>query len=196
MRTLVDLDGVVADWGHGYDTLANLFDLAAEGGMLYRERTTWDLRQGLTDRGLDITRQIMEYDGFYRDLPLIEGAKDGITCLLREGHDVWFVSTPYLSNPSCANNKLAWVNDHFGPRLMAKTILTMDKTLVMGDVLIDDRPEIVGVQAPSWKHLCFGEYGYSATTQSERVPNWYAAYTAVEMLQWERDLMTTKVMEQ
>ena len=194
MRTLVDLDGVAAGWGHGYDTLAEQFGLLAEGGMLYHERTTWDLRQGLTERGLDITRQIMEYDGFYRNLPVIDGAQDAIERLQRTGHDVWFVSTPYLSNPSCANDKLAWVEEHFGPRLMAKTILTMDKTVVIGDVLIDDRPEISGVQAPTWKHLCFGEYGYSATTQSERVKTWYDVETTIMLLQWERDLTNTKVV--
>lgn len=194
MRVLVDLDGVVADWGEGYDRLAERFGLAAEGGMRYAERTTWDLRLGLTDRGLEITRQIMEYEGFYASLGLVKGAKSGIASLERAGHDVWFVSTPYLSNRSCASDKLTWVRDHFGPRLMAKTILTMDKTLVTGDVLVDDRPEISGATMPTWKHLCFGEYGYSATTRSTRVEDWFEVGNEIAMLQWERELTTTKMV--
>lgn len=194
MRVLVDMDEVVAGWGLGYDRYAEEFGLAAEGGQPYGTLSTWNLKGKLTEAGIKIHDRIMELEGFYRDLPVIEGAQDAIANLMRSGHSVHFVSTPYLSNPTCASDKLAWVEEHFGKEMMRRTILATDKTLVNGDVLIDDRPEILGEAIPTWKHLCFGTYGYCETTASERVKDWWEALNAVALFQWERDLTATKMV--
>lgn len=45
---------------------------------------------------------------------------------------------------SSAAFQLAWVEKHFGPEFLEHVILTRDKTIVSGHVLIDDRPDIVG----------------------------------------------------
>lgn len=194
MKVLVDLDGVAADWGFGYDVEADFYGLFAEGGVPYSTRPGWDLRAGLSKRGIEINRWIMEKPGFYRNLPLVEDAKWGIQDLVKSGHDVFFVSTPYLSNPTCASDKVAWVEQHFGDWGTKRLILTSDKTMVRGDVLIDDKPFVEGSMPPEWKHLCFGEYGYSAETRSERAKTWYDAINAVTLLQWERDLLAVKTV--
>jgi 5'-nucleotidase len=188
MRVLIDLDGVVADWGLGYDRWARWYNLYLFGGIPYAERTTWDLCLNLTPEGVDINKRIMEMPGFYCSLQPLPGAVDAVERLIRAGHDVWFVSTPHPHNPTCASDKYAWVEEHFGFEMKRKTILTDDKTLIKGDVLIDDRPLIEGVDHPSWKHLCFGEYGYSSSTDSKRVPTWADARAEVLLLQWEMDL--------
>lgn len=38
----------------------------------------------------------------------------------------------------------AWVERHLGPEFLDKVILTRDKTIVSGDILIDDKPDILG----------------------------------------------------
>lgn len=60
-----------------------------------------------------------------------------------------------LTSHFCAAEKYAWVRQHFGPEWLNRMILTVDKTTVRGDVLIDDKPKIVGVQHPTWRHLLF-----------------------------------------
>lgn len=194
MRVLVDLDGVVADWGFGYDREAEFYGLWREGGMAYSDRPTWDLNWNLTPKGKLINQRIMERCGFYRELPPIPGAISAIHTLARS-FEIWFVSTPFLTHETCASEKLAWVGEHFGQEYQRRTILTMDKTLVNGDVLIDDKPEVTGVATPTWKHLCFGDYGYSSTTQSQRVRDWGEAQEAVLLMQWERELLATKVRD-
>lgn len=195
MRVLVDLDGVVADWGAGYDYLADNLGLHAHGGVPYSQRPTWDLNAGLTDEGRAINETIMNWCGFYQDLPLIPGALPAIKALEAVGHDIWFVSTPFLTHETCASEKMQWVQEHMPVSLHKKVILTMDKTLIRGDVLIDDKPEVTGIDRPQWKHLCFGEYGYSNLTQSDRVRDWYEVENAVTLLQWERELLNTKVVD-
>ena len=51
--------------------------------------------------------------------------------------------------------KLSWVERHLGREFMLRTILTRDKTLVRGNVLIDDKPEVKGVMTPEWEHILF-----------------------------------------
>lgn len=176
MIVLVDLDGVVADWGTSYDYWLEHYGLSEFGP--YRSRSTWDLTAGMTRSQKRTHDLIMDMTGFYRDLPVIENAQAAMD-ELRAIHDVFFVSTPYRSNPGCASEKMEWVKRHFGQTMQSRTILTEDKTMVQGDILIDDKPVITGLLPPRWEHLCFGEYGYSHLTESVRVNNWADALMAV-----------------
>lgn len=38
----------------------------------------------------------------------------------------------------------AWVEKHLGYDFLEQVILTRDKTLIAGDLLIDDKPDILG----------------------------------------------------
>lgn len=188
MRTLIDLDGVVADWGAGYDLALEAYGLQEFGP--YAARPTWNLTQGMSAAQKQAHALVMNMVGFYRELPLIQHAAEGIQALLDDGHSVFFVSTPYHSNPTCASEKLEWVERHFGQTMRNSTILTADKTLVIGDVLIDDKPLITGNNLnPTWKHLCFGEYGYSDTTESFRVRNWSDVMEAISIESRELEMM-------
>lgn len=187
MIVLVDLDGVVADWGWGYNEWLGHYELAEFGP--YESRPTWNLTEGMDEIQKKRHANLMNQVGFYASLPVVEHAREGIAALREEGHTVYFVSTPYLSNPTCASEKLDWVRRHFGSTMQKNTILTTDKTLVMGEILIDDKPLITGRNLfPSWKHLCFGMYGYSGSTESHRVLNWTEALEVVTIESWEREL--------
>lgn len=45
---------------------------------------------------------------------------------------------------------------HLGPQFVERIILTRDKTVVLGDLLIDDKDTIRGQEeTPSWEHILF-----------------------------------------
>lgn len=44
----------------------------------------------------------------------------------------------------CVFVQYAWVDRHLGPDFLEKVILTRDKTIVSGDILIDDKLDILG----------------------------------------------------
>ncbi|TKC53524.1 hypothetical protein EI555_014980 [Monodon monoceros] len=49
-----------------------------------------------------------------------------------------------------------WVEKHLGPQFVERIILTRDKTVVLGDLLIDDKDTIQGQEeTPSWEHILF-----------------------------------------
>lgn len=111
----------------------------------------------LTDKGqVAEIRKLMYEPGFFRSLPLIAGARQALQELRERGVNVFFCTAPMLGRSCpCASEKLDWLRDHFGEWAPEQCVITTDKTLVMGDVLIDDNPEIQGVMTPTWKHVYF-----------------------------------------
>ncbi|KAF4012904.1 hypothetical protein G4228_002872 [Cervus hanglu yarkandensis] len=49
-----------------------------------------------------------------------------------------------------------WVEKHLGPQFVERIIVTRDKTVISGDILIDDKEVIQGQEeTPSWEHILF-----------------------------------------
>jgi 5'-nucleotidase len=157
MRILVDMDGVIADWGRAYGESLDLFGEEAANIPRHHEQTTFDLRAGRTDREKAIIGAVMIEPGFYSRLEPIPGAKAALKEMLKEGHDVRIVTSPWVSNPTCASDKLNWVVKHYGSHWASRVVITTDKTLVRGDVLIDDKPSVTGVDDPQWTHILFDQ---------------------------------------
>lgn len=49
----------------------------------------------------------------------------------------------------CVYVQYAWVEKHLGHEFLEQVILTRDKTLITGDILIDDKPDILGKELMS-----------------------------------------------
>lgn len=115
-------------------------------------------------RTVKVTKPEMPYPqaeyGFFLKLDPLPGALDGIRALA-EVHDVWILTRPSVINPMCYLEKRVWVENHLGLPWCYKLILSPDKALLRGDILVDDNPwpGFQGVQ------LLFG---------SQVCPNWAA----------------------
>jgi 5'-nucleotidase len=90
--------------------------------------------------------------------------------MLAAGHDVRICTSPLSGARFCAAEKIQWVHDRLGPEWERRVIITKDKTLVRGDVLIDDKPEVTGALVPTWEHLVF-EAPYNIGAAGWRI-NW------------------------
>lgn len=69
----------------------------------------------------------------------IKGALDAVKILM-EQYDVYFLSTAPWSNAESWSSKRRWVQKHMGKLAHKRLILSHRKDLLMGDYLIDDRP--------------------------------------------------------
>lgn len=93
----------------------------------------------------------------YEDLEPIPGVLDAMREIEAAGIDQFICSTPTWTNPGCVSGKLASLAKDLGPEWQNRLILTHDKTLVRGDILVDDKPEITGAHAPVWQHVMFDQ---------------------------------------
>lgn len=181
---LVDMDGVLADW-------SGLFERRLVENYPHldfpflRENTTWDMGRGVDDEGrlaIDATKAL---SGFYMDLEPIPGGKEALEAMVAAGHDVSICTSPWVPNETCASDKLNWLEKNIGKGWGDKAIITGDKTAVMGDFLIDDRPDIRGLYAPVWEHIVFDAPYNRNVTDRRRMTNWSEWK---DLINWEDSL--------
>lgn len=172
MRILVDMDGVIADWGAEYGRQLSILGEEADNIPRHRDQRSFNLDAGRTKREQQLIAIAMNDSEFYRNLAPIPGAKTALKAALKAGHDVRIVTSPWVSNPTCASDKLNWVVRYYGAHWGQRVIITTDKTLVRGDVLIDDKPEVTGSDDPTWEHILFDQPYNREVENKRRITRW------------------------
>ena len=110
IRIYIDMDNVLCD-----------YQTAWENSMIYNP---------------DILYPQSQY-GFFRDLEPINSALFMFK-RLSDNFDVWILTAPSVQNPMCYTEKREWVGKHLGFEAAKRLILSPDKSLLIGDYLIDD----------------------------------------------------------
>jgi 5'-nucleotidase len=154
MIILVDMDGVVADFEEGHQRMCRAHGIPPEHEL--KDRTVWDILGNITDPTWQETiKELWHAPGFFAGLRAVPEAIETLHEWTRAGHNVQLCTAPLLNSETCAQEKLAWVRQHVGIEFVRRTIITADKTLVHGDFLLDDRPDIKGAITPTWRHLLY-----------------------------------------
>ncbi|KAM8961490.1 5'(3')-deoxyribonucleotidase, mitochondrial [Pelodytes ibericus] len=159
LRVLVDMDGVLADFEGGflkkyrarYPTEPYI-ELEDRRGFWVSEQYE-KLKPGLSVKAISI----WETKNFFLDLDPIVGAVEAVKEMAGlKNTDVFICTSPIKRYQHCPYEKYAWVEKHFGHEFLEQIVLTRDKTVVSADLLIDDRPDILGVEPnPTWEHILF-----------------------------------------
>lgn len=156
MLILLDQDGVLADfetgffkaWGTRYPELA---------GIHPSRRQSFYLRDDYPEHLQPQVESVYTQAGFFRDLVPIEGAIEGVRQLMEQGHDVRICTSPLNQYRHCVLEKYEWIEAHLGFEFTHRMMVSKDKTLVRGDVLVDDKPHITGTLQPTWRHILFDQ---------------------------------------
>lgn len=155
MIVLVDMDGVIADVEEGfYNSWRNRYPERI--GIPPKDRTTHKPQDQYPKEYFREVRALFEEKGFYSGVPEVEGAGLALREMSTSGLDVYICSSP-LSEYSFVAEKYFWIGSHLGEEWMRRTILVKDKTLVRGDVLIDDKPQVSGFLEPTWEHVLYDQ---------------------------------------
>jgi len=171
MLILIDQDGPLVDFEKGFlDRWQTQYP--DEFFVPLDQRKTLHLREEYPPRLRDKVEAIYCAPGFYLELPPTSGCRDAINALRELGHDIRICTAPLSRYENCVLEKYQWVEKHLGREFTKKVILTKDKTVIRGDVLIDDNPTITGVFAPEWEHVLF-EAPYNRSITGKRRLRWH-----------------------
>jgi 5'(3')-deoxyribonucleotidase len=102
-------------------------------------------------------------EGFFLELEPIANAINSVKHLQSLGHKIYFLTAPSYKNAHCYSEKRLWIEKFFGLEICKNLIIAENKSLVIGDYLIDDHTEGRGQNNFIGKLIHFG---------SEQFPNW------------------------
>lgn len=171
-QVLVDMDGVVVDWGASYNRALDSWGSQADGISRHKDQRSFNLHEGLTfEEGLIVDSVMSTLD--YSDMAPIDGAVETLHGMLEFGHDVMICTSPWLPNENCVSDKIKWIQYYLGPGWDERVIITKDKTVIKGDLLIDDKPVITGRENnPDWMHVIFDQPYNQEITSQPRLKSW------------------------
>lgn len=170
MILLVDLDDVLADFDGGF-YLEWKYRYPEKSIPSPDKRTKFYLREETPEEYKPLITEIIITEGFIKSLPEIPGGKEAITQMRNLGFEVFICTSPFKNYKHCVKEKYIWVEEHLGREWVDKLILTGDKTIVSGDFLIDDKPEILGCSKPRWEHILY-DRSYNRHIKNKRRLTW------------------------
>ena len=115
------------------------------------------------------------HEGFFYALDPLKGAIESYK-YLESKHDVWILTKPSFYNIGCYTDKAKWVLDYLGFEAQKKTIFCGDKSLVKGDILIDD-------------HYLHGQPDFEGKwiqIGTEKYPDWSAVINEINLLELDK----------
>ncbi|MBL7100402.1 MAG: 5'-3'-deoxyribonucleotidase [Nanoarchaeota archaeon] len=170
MIVLVDQDDVLAEWDNFFTEHweKKYPDKPIEQGRSFYKYIKGDYPEEYKS----LAESIYCVPGFIRSLPPMPEGLEAVLEMDKLGLDVFICTSPLSKYENCVLEKYEWVENHLGRKWTKKIILTKDKTIVNGDVLIDDRPEISGVMVPSWEHIIFDQPYNQHIKDKRRIIKW------------------------
>jgi 5'-nucleotidase len=99
--------------------------------------------------------EIKKLPGTFRLMDPMPGAIDAVRSLIGMGHDVWVATKAPTGIAFAYADKVTWILGHL-PELKRKIVITHDKSLLIGDVLVDDRPDRANASHFSGRLIVFG----------------------------------------
>jgi len=166
------MDGVIADFEG--DFLKRWKVLHPEKEFIpLEERKGFYVRDQYPEKYKDHVQEIYLSPGFYRNLPPLPGAIKALREIKNILNNVFLCTSPMLPKyENCVLEKFHWVYEHLGSEWVDNIILTRDKTIVKGDILIDDKPVIKGSVEPEWEHIIYDQ-PYNRNNTTNRRLTWF-----------------------
>jgi 5'-nucleotidase len=173
MLILIDQDNVLADFEQGF------LD-AWQAGHPDKEfiacidRKCFHVKDDYPKSYSEFVEATYAQPGFFRGLKPVLGALAAVRELMGMGHEIHICTSPINRYHNCVREKYEWVEEHLGFAFTKRMILTKDKTLVRGDILIDDKPKITGLHTPVWQHYLYNRPFNQTITNVPRLTwqNW------------------------
>lgn len=170
MIILVDMDNTLAEFDKGLLKIWRS-QYPDEPYVALEDRKSFHPHKDYPERLHQKIHDICHSKNFILDLEPAPGGIAAVHAMLSAGHDVRFCTSYLIDYEFCITEKYAWIEKHFSPDFIEKIVITREKTLIRGDILIDDKPDITGILSPSWEHILY-DRPHNRTVVDKRRITW------------------------
>lgn len=172
MDIAVDMDDVVAEYSLEVEETVRV-KLPHVRPVPMHERKNFYVVDDYPEEHRKEVGKIAKSPGFYGRLSPVPGALKTLQHWRDIGIHVILLTAPTKKHPTCAQEKVAWVEYNLGSDWVDELFICRDKTMVHADYLIDDRPEVGGHRNPSWEHILY-DRPYNSAVDKRRMTweNW------------------------
>lgn len=103
--------------------------------------TQWDLFNIINEEECVRVMKLFDDPEFWRSLPPVKGAHEGIEGLRSQGYKIHFLTSPWYTCENWEGIRRAWLSEQFSWFHPLDMTSTSEKFRFDGDILIDDRPK-------------------------------------------------------
>lgn len=170
---LVDMDNTLVNWDQEF---AKRWAAARpeDSVDIIKNRQHFELEQNFDKDLMPFAVKIMSQPRFYASLQPQPGAINAIREMTNASLHVMLCTAPIpFQYETCVAEKYEWVRKWLGEEFMSRLVITRDKTIVKGRVLIDDKPLVKGkCDDPEWEHIVFEQPYNLGVKGKARMRNW------------------------
>lgn len=168
MRILIDMDDVIAD---AVERFLEWYE--RDFGVRYTREDLkgTKLHMIVPEQHRKIVKEYPHREDFFKDLPVIENSKE----VVEELHNRFevYIASAAMEFPYSLPHKNKWLDEHFPFIHWKRRIFCGDKSVLKGDVLIDDHDFNLSVFAG--RAIMFSSPHNLNDTKYERLDNWMDA---------------------
>ncbi len=164
-RIALDMDDVMADT-HGklVTIILNEFDTSLTEADLHGD----SLRRLLHPKQYKRLTEILNAPGFFRDIPVMEGAKETVLALSKY-YEI-FVASAAMEFRNSLIDKFDWLDEHFPVIHWRNRVLCGDKSILKADYLVDD--QVRNLEGFQGKGILYNSPNNQQASRFHRVTNW------------------------
>lgn len=166
------MDGVIVDFVNGW---INSYEEKTGVKLEYPDEFLLERNySGLAGFKPELVNEIMLEKDFFLNLDPMPGAINALRILEKmPGVEAKICTAPKKGSIHCLGEKWEWTDYHLGKFWTDRFIGAYDKTLIYGDILLDDEPYKEGIVEPDWLHILY-DHPYNRDIDKLRVTweNW------------------------
>lgn len=153
---LMDMDGPLADFDKYFwqQCQAQGWDFDCEP---HEQSSRWATDHLTNPVARKLARSMVDTDPmWFYNLPPVPGAIEGMNILAKHA-EVWICTKPLEANHTCRDMKAKWVREHLGSKWERRLIIAPDKSVILGNYLVDDSIKPHWFERATWTPIVYKE---------------------------------------
>ena len=133
-KIIIDVDGVLSNTHLPW---LNLYNAEWDDNLQIKDITKWEMHELVKPECGKLIYEYLKDPILYQQSPIIHGAKEGVE-FLKEFGEVYFVTSGLFTSKFEWLYDFGFIPDNDDWRFINNIIVTSDKSMISGDVIIDD----------------------------------------------------------